>query len=852
MDDVGADSFESLPRHARIKPRFTVRHPLAPAAICLIVGVLSHEIMPIRPAAWAATAGSLAVVGALVRRPLIGSICLAIAFVAVGLAAAQAAHYRYAADDVGHFATEEPRLAELEVELVETPRLIRPPEMNRPRPPKLAGVAEVRRVRTWDGWQDASGSVLFQLREPRDDLKAGQTVRVLGRLQRPGPAANPGQFDFANYYRLKRVVASVNVGSAAHLTVVAARPPPAITRLREGARSLLSRGFDDADDEPAAILKMMLLGERDEAMSDARELFRQSGTSHYLAVSGLHVGVVGGAIFGLVRLLGAGPRGATAAGVGAVLLYATAAAPAPPVLRAAVVAGAMGVGLLAGRRGAGVQLLSAAAVALLLLSPLDLYRAGFQLSFVTVLGLVLFGTALQRRMAGSARAPEPANAAVRAGRWLDGRAAASLSAAIVAWLAAMPLVAQHFGQFNSWAVPASIAAGPWAVASLIGGLLKIGLTLIVPPLDWLWADLALLPVRAMRGTVAFFAAMPGADVPLPTPPVWAILAFYGSIALAWLAWPREGRAFPAGGAAWAARAPLAASAVVVFVLPLAGTRVPGTTGGPLTVTLLAVGAGQCAAVETPGGGVTLLDAGSTSLATPLESCVAPFLRHRGHARVDRVVVSHANVDHYNAVADVAEKYGAVDVVVNPTFAADAVEQPTGRQLLDALDAADRPPRVASAGDVIPLGRDTTLTVLWPPANRPDLQGNDGSLVLRLEHAGRRVLFSGDVESDGMGGLLALADDDPDLLRADVLIAPHHGSSEDETAAFVEAVAPQYVLSSDGRRLSGKQRRLPDLLGGRPLLRTGSAGAVTIVVDAAGDLSVESFLSQGRRTLTYPE
>ncbi len=831
--------------------------------MALICGVLLHELVPPYPMAWLIIALSSAIAMALARSAGVGGACGIITFITLGLAVAQSSHYRFAADHIALYATDQPRLAQMRVRLDAAPRLLRVPDIGRPRDPKMAAIVEVVAVKTWAGWREASGTTLLQLHMPDPRLKAGQTLELFGHLERPGPAVNPGQFDFANYYRGQRVLVSFSASGPENVVILHDDGPGALARIRAFSRDRVMAGFDGQQTEEAALLKALLLGERDQAMSDAAELFRASGTSHHLAVSGLHISIVGGTVFALFRIFGAGPRTSVLSGCITIAIYALLAEAAPPVVRAVILAGAMGTGLLFGRRGAGVQLLSGAAIAQLLVAPLDLYRAGFQLSFVAVLGLMLFGEGVHRALSAVAESDSNTlrrqrdHPLVRIGHWLDSRMLRALAAAIVAWLAAMPLVALHFGQFNSWAIPASLVAGPPVFISLLGGVLKLIASTLFPELSPLWADLAAIPITWMRTAVGWFAAMPGADVPLPTPSIWLAVVFYVAIVLAWWSMPSRSphlmRRMP--GTIWLARLPLFLATAALFILPL-GTGVARLDDEPpLRITLLAVGAGQCAVIETPGAGVTLIDAGSSSLGRPVESCIAPFLREAGFMTIDRLLISHANFDHYNAAATLAESYEVGEIVVAESFDDDAAPQPAGQRLLDDLTRFNVPPRTVRAGDVIPLGRQTRLRVLWPLADVGELDANDSSLVIRLEHdspAGEfRLLFTGDIQEVAMRQLLALEADSPGLLKADVLIAPHHGSTESSTRAFIDAVDPDFVLSSNGRSLARKQTKLADLVGGRPLLRTHDRGALTVSVSDEG-FTVGTFLEDGRRTLSYPE
>jgi competence protein ComEC len=291
---------------------------------------------------------------------------------------------------------------------------------------------------------------------------------------------------------------------------------------------------------------------------------------------------------------------------------------------------------------------------------------------------------------------------------------------------------------------------------------------------------------------------------------------------------------------WACRGLRVAMVLVLLWLPYQSDiarRHPAA--GSMRVTLLAVGAGQCAIVEPPSGRVVLVDAGSNSLSDLVAKCLGPYLRHRGCTNVDSVILSHADYDHYSATAEVAAAYDVREVLTGALFAKHAEGNPPLEFMLKRLNELQRPPRVLEPGQRIPLGTDTALEVLWPPKDRVDYASNDVSLVVRLTHAGKSILFAGDIENAAMRDLMASV---PDKLKSDVLVAPHHGSSESLTDEFVAAVNPAVIVSSNDRTLSRKQVEFERLIGRRRLLRTHTSGAITIEVDAKGGLSATPFLS----------
>jgi competence protein ComEC len=399
----------------------------------------------------------------------------------------------------------------------------------------------------------------------------------------------------------------------------------------------------------------------------------------------------------------------------------------------------------------------------------------------------------------------------------------------------MPLIAFHFEQLNPWAVVAGIVLAPIVMMALVGGLLKVLLSLLWPGLSGAWAAMAGLPVGWMRTVVDWLAALPGGDVPVPPPPVLLILGFYGLLLP--MLWPCH-----RAGLRWCLRGGRVAVLALIVALPFqVGFTARGAGAGTTRVTLLSVGAGQCAVVEPPSGRTVIIDAGSTGMTDLVARCLGPYLRHRRCTSIDTVAVSHPDYDHFSAVAEVVHAYGVREVLTSSHFAEQARRSPAAESLLETLADAHRPPRLVARGQVIPLGRDTSLEVLWPPADAPARAAqNDESLVLKLTHAGRSILFTGDIQDVAMAGLLR----EPDKLRADVLVAPHHGSCEKLTADFVRAVSPAYIVSSNDRSLTSKQREFDRIAAAalatdHPLLRTHRCGAVSVTFDASGRAAVET-------------
>jgi competence protein ComEC len=366
-------------------------------------------------------------------------------------------------------------------------------------------------------------------------------------------------------------------------------------------------------------------------------------------------------------------------------------------------------------------------------------------------------------------------------------------------------------------------------ASMVGGLLKVVLTLIVPGLAPQWAWLAALPVESMRLGVAWLAKIPGSDVAMPAVPVFMIGIYYALLLLPLIPTART-------RVKWIFRGGAATACVAAIMLPLLIGFAPRQGGGELRVTLLSVGAGQCAVVHLPSGKTVLIDAGSSSPGDLERRCIEPFLRHEGSRNVDSIYISHANFDHFSAVAATASECGVREVIVTPQFAQHAGKNYPARLMLRKLAELKCPVKQAVAGQIVQLDEGCTLEMLWPPAD-PMLDANNSCQVMRLMYKGRSILFTGDIQAPAEAALLA----DEGKLKSDILIAPHHGSAEETTGRFLDAVAPTTIVASNDRTLSGKQRAFDKLVADRPFMRTHQRGAITIHIRPDGAISVTTFL-----------
>jgi competence protein ComEC len=256
----------------------------------------------------------------------------------------------------------------------------------------------------------------------------------------------------------------------------------------------------------------------------------------------------------------------------------------------------------------------------------------------------------------------------------------------------------------------------------------------------------------------------------------------------------------------------------------------------LRCTFLAVGHGSCTVIETPDGRTLVYDAGSMQGPEVTRRHLAPFLWHRGIRCIDELFVSHADLDHYNGIPALLERFTVRQVTLTPSFS--ERDSPGAALTLKAIRDRRIPVRVVKAGDRLSAGA-AEIEVLHPPAVGPEGKENVRSLVLLVRHEAHALLLTGDLEEKGLRRVLDLAP-----MQVDVLMAPHHGARDANPHELAQWALPQVAVSSQGSFYETKEAEKAYTKVGARFLRTAQHGAVTVRSGPDG-LVVETFTT-GKR------
>lgn len=647
-------------------------------------------------------------------------------------------------------------------------------------------------------------------------VEPGERWQLVVRLQRPHGNANPYGFDYEAWLLEQGVRATGYVRPAGprnvRLDVFVPRVGHVVERARAALRRHILRQLEG--ERYAGVIVALVIGDQRGIPQSDWDVFNRTGISHLVSISGLHITMVAALAAWAVSSLwrrsffveGAAlplrlpaQKAAALAGALVALLYVLLAGSGVPAQRTFYMLAAVAAALWAGRVVALSHVLCLALLVVVLVDPWAVLGAGFWLSFGAV-AVILYAN-LGRVHAGSG--------------WRRTLALAVQTQYAVT-IGLVPLTMLLFAQV-SLASPFANAVAIPVVSLFVTPLALLGALLPAPLAGWV-LGLSHLAIELLADGLHWLAASPLAVMNAPAPQPWIFV-----LALAGTAWMLAPRGWPHRWAGMAAWAPM------LTQLPTA------PPAGSFTVTAFDVGQGMALLVETAHHRI-IYDAGPQYApgADAGGRILLPYLRGRGIGTLDALVVSHSDVDHAG---------GARTLLDGVTVAQLHTSLGSGHPVVQAARRHSR----CTSGQA--WSWDGVRFELLGPApqsyEEEGLKANARSCVLHVSVAGKAMLLAGDIEAAQEAQLLERV---PGRLRADVLLAPHHGSGTSSTAAFLAAVEPRVGIFQVGYRNRYRHpkkevvERYASL--GIRRLRTDESGAVTLRFGET--LDVSEFRSERRR------
>lgn len=652
---------------------------------------------------------------------------------------------------------------------------------------------------------------VFLKENAKEDLKTGMIIQVKGELERISAPGNPGEFDQQQYYACQKIYYFMKNAVVQKKSRSYSRYGQALTELRERIAETLQKAAGDK----AGIYQAMLLGEKSGLDEEVKMRYQMAGMIHILAISGLHISVLGMGLFSLLKKLSLGNVPAGLISLCVILQYGMLTGSSVSAMRAvSMFVLAIGARIL-GRSYDLLTALAVSAILLLLDTPAYLYSSSFLLSFGAVAGLGIMASALNRFI-------ESENPWVK-----------TLISSLAVQLMTLPVVLRIYGEVSILGIALNLIVLPTVSVVLVCGLCCS----LVGVFSIFAAGLVLFPGNLLLVIYEKLCILAG-EFPFCTwiggaPEIWKCGVYYVVLAggirgilILHGKWENDGMKIRQKG--------MLLSVVLISVLFL-GFR----QRNYLSVTCLDIGQGDAIVIQIPGGKNIMVDGGSSSKKNTAAGQLLPYLKNQGISVVDAILLSHTDIDHISGVQELMDlkekhlttlriKYLLLPDWKNPEPVYDELEAKAKRCGISVLKLHQ--------GQKLQFG-DATMEILSPEPGAEGTDPNEEGLVMELCYGKFRGLFTGDIGEETEKKLLPRLDD------VDFLKVGHHGSRYSSCQEFLDRIRPEAaVISCSESNTYGHPspetiKRLEQ--NGIKTMYTMKSGAVTVSTDG-GHMWMETF------------
>lgn len=620
-------------------------------------------------------------------------------------------------------------------------------------------------------------------------LEIGNILELTGDLQPPEPAGNPGQFDEVSYYESQGISGKFYCRKLSVKDHKSYFIPQTLYQIRQ---SLCSQIESVLPMQTAGVLWAMLLAEKSGLDDTVKELYTKGGIGHILAISGLHISLIGAGLFFFLRKYIMPMRAAAVSVIFLLLLYGELTGFSVSTARAVIMMILMLTARILGERYDTFNALACAALIELFSHPQSLFQASFLLSYGTILGIFFFIRSWNEQS------------------FTERKVSRLLFSNLGMMLLTLPIVFYFYYEFNLFTFVANTVVLP--CMSLVMAL-GISGSLI----SYLTAFLANYLLGAAHYLLLYFQwvcewiqKIPGAMYVTGQPSMARIILYYtGLILFLILSKVKKAGKY---------RSILILFSVLILLWPF-----PQNT--ELTITSLDVGQGDCTVIQYEDH-TFMIDGGSTSVSQVGKNRISRWLKYKGITKIDAIFITHCDEDHISGILEFLEAEDHMGIRIGKVVLP-SIENTDEHysQLEKKIKQSKISLMKMKKGDKIRLEPGFALTCIHPYSGYEWEDANDYSLVLQLSCNDFRGVFMGDLGEKGEKEILS------GLAAVTFLKTGHHGSKNSSSEEFLDRIKPKIASISAGRNNRYHHpheetlKRLEKY--GTIIKRTDESGAITV-------------------------
>ncbi len=627
--------------------------------------------------------------------------------------------------------------------------------------------------------------------EAGQEVRIGSTVLVTGTAKDFGIARNPGEFDARAYYALSGVHFYLQ---SAVVTADNGCKCPYREFLFDVKCELGETLNENLSDENAAIMRAILLGDKSDMDAEVKELYQKAGIAHVLAISGLHISLLGMGLYKILKWVTMKRWLSAVIALLFIVSYGTMVGFAPSILRAIGMFALSVAGENLKRSYDMLTAMALMAVLILIGQPMYIVYGGFQLSFGAILGL---GIVYPAMLDGYEERSAP--------KWKK-----SLCGGFSVTIATLPVMLFNYGEVSLYSVIFNLLVIPLLTFLVTGGMALL-ITAYLPIISFIRVFFGMicewiLPIYRVIGELN--RRLPLAVWRTGRPDTWQMILYGALLLAAVLLGSKKKRKL---------QTVATVSAVLILLIPFPHG---------FTVTFLDVGQGDGACVTTFDGYVCMIDGGSLDRIGLADRTILPFFATKGITAVDYWFLTHPDIDHTSAFLEIAESDYLPIRIKNVVLPRAGIDSEEVLRLKAAANAHEIRILWMEAGDEINLGN-LKFSCLYPKATEKFSDVNDMSLVLCMTYQSLCVLFTGDSGKIWEEQAASREINSPTILKV-----AHHGSATtSNTEPYLRMLSPQIAVISCGKNNryghphTETLHRLEDI--NAQVYRTDKSGAVTV-------------------------